>query len=187
MLEKWKRRIDKYKVIIQNAGYLSLIEVIRMAMPFIAMPYLIITVGADNYGLAVFSQTIISYFMLVINWGLDELAVKDVSRNRKDADQLNVIVSTVLGIKLVLLLLCLIVLFLATVYIPFFSNYQLLYLFAFITCFSEVLYPVWFFIGIEKMKYITIIKSFSILFYVITVFIFVKQQDDFEYIVLLQS
>lgn len=73
------QKIKNHKTIVKNTGYLSIIEVIRMAMPFIALPYVLKTIGASNYGLAVFAQTIISYFSIFINFGLDVSAVKDVS------------------------------------------------------------------------------------------------------------
>lgn len=75
-------KVRNNRLILQNTGYLSVIEVIRLAMPFVALPYIIRTVGAENYGTAVFAQTIISYFSILINWGLDVSAVKDVSVHR---------------------------------------------------------------------------------------------------------
>lgn len=187
MVISLKDRLKNNKTIIQNTGYLSIIEVIRMAMPFIALPYIITTVGAENYGMAVFAQTIISYFTIFINWGLDISAVKDVSVNRNDPKELNKIVSTVLGIKLILFFLSFLILLLCLFYIPFMRNNYCLFLFAFITCISEVLFPVWFYQGIEKMKYLTIIRTTSIVFYTLTVFVFIHTPDDYEKIVLLQS
>ena len=55
------------------------------------------------------AQTIVQYFIVVINFGLDISAVKDVSVHRNDKLALNRIVSTVLFIKLILfcfVLLC---------------------------------------------------------------------------------
>ena len=62
---------NKYKVIVHNTTYLSVLEILKMVMPFVALPYLISTVGADKYGLVVFAQAIISYFIIFINFGLD--------------------------------------------------------------------------------------------------------------------
>lgn len=180
-------KLGNYKVIVQNAGYLSIIEVIRLAMPFIALPYIIRTVGASNYGLAVFAQTTISYFTIFINWGLDISAVKDVSVNRNNKYELNKIVSTVLGIKSILLLISFLVLLLCILLVPFMRNHYWLFIFAFFSCFSEVLFPIWFYQGIEKMKYLTIIRTISIIFYTSCVFIFIKKHDDYIKIVLLQS
>lgn len=180
-------KLSNYKTIVQNAGYLSIIEVIRLAMPFIALPYIIKTVGASNYGLAVFAQTIISYFTIFINWGLDISAVKDVSVNRNNRDELNRIVSTVLGIKSLLLLFSFVILLLCIIMVPFMRNHYLLFLFAFLSCLSEVLFPVWYYQGIEKMKFLTIVRTSCIIFYTCCVFIFIKGEEDYEKIVLLQS
>ena len=54
---------NKYKVIVHNTTYLSVLEILKMVMPFVALPYLISTVGADKYGLVVFAQAIISYYI----------------------------------------------------------------------------------------------------------------------------
>lgn len=183
----FKDKFKNNKLILQNAGYLSVIEIIRLAMPFVALPYIIRTVGATNYGMAVFAQTIISYFTIFINWGLDISAVKDVAVNRNDAGALNKIVSTVLGIKVILFLFSLFVLCVCTLTIPFLREHSLLFFFAFLTCVSEVFFPVWFYQGIEKMKYLTIVRTTSILFYTASIFIFIHKQEDYEKIVLLQS
>ena len=181
------QKIKNHKTIVKNTGYLSIIEVIRMAMPFIALPYVLKTIGASNYGLAVFAQTIISYFSIFINFGLDVSAVKDVSINRNDPKTLNAIVSSVLLIKFVLFCLAFAVLLLGIAVIPFMHEYKTLFLAAFLTCLSEVLFPIWFYQGIEKMEFLTFIRTSSILFYTITVFIFVRQTDDYTNVVLLQS
>ena len=80
---------NKYKVIVHNTTYLSVLEILKMVMPFVALPYLISTVGADKYGLIVFAQAIISYFIIFINFGLDVSAVKNVSINRSDNEKLS--------------------------------------------------------------------------------------------------
>lgn len=156
-------------------------------MPFVALPYVIATIGAENYGLAVFSQAVISYFDIFINWGLDTSAVRDVSINRNNPAEINRIVSTVLGIKVMLFLLSFIVLLICIATIPFVQKHSWLFVFAFLTCLSEVFFPGWFYQGIEKMKYLTLIRATSILFYTVTIFIFVHTPNDYEKVVLLQS
>ncbi|WP_195449277.1 oligosaccharide flippase family protein [Bacteroides nordii] len=182
-----KNLIHRNKQIIENTGYLSFIEGMRMALPFVALPYLIRTVGANNYGLVIFAQTIISYFVIFINFGLDISAVKDVAENRDNPEKLNIVVSSVLLIKLILLIIAFTVLSVALILIPTLREHYLLYLFAFLTCFSEVLFPVWFFLGIEKMKYLAWIRISSITFYTICIFTFIHHQSDYEYIALFQS
>lgn len=128
MISWLKDKFRNNKLIIQNAGYLSVIEVVRMAMPFVALPYIITTIGGEKYGLAVFAQTIVSYFTIFINWGLDISAVRDISVNRNAPKELNKIVSTVLGIKLILFFLSFLILLLCLLCIPFMRNNYCLFL-----------------------------------------------------------
>ena len=165
---------NKYKVIVHNTTYLSVLEILKMVMPFVALPYLISTVGADKYGLVVFAQAIISYFIIFINFGLDVSAVKNVSINRSDNEKLSEVVSSVLIIK-------------AFLFILSFLALGVLLLLSFLSCLSEILFPVWFYQGVEKMKYITLIRFTSIFFYTVTVFIFIKNESDYLLIPLLQS
>ena len=165
---------NKYKVIVHNTTYLSVLEILKMVMPFVALPYLISTVGADKYGLVVFAQAIISYFIIFINFGLDVSAVKNVSINRSDNEKLSEVVSF---LALGVLLLC----------VKQFRDNYVLFLLSFLSCLSEILFPVWFYQGVEKMKYITLIRFTSIFFYTVTVFIFIKNESDYLLIPLLQS
>ncbi len=173
--------------LVQNTGYLSIIEIFRLLMPFIALPYIIKTVGVTHYGSIVFAQAIISYFQIFINWGLDISAVKNVSISRNNQKELNKIVSIVLLIKSLHLLLSALLLVMASLFIPYvYENFGLL-LCCFLLCFTDILFPIWFYQGIEKMKYLALIRSLSILFYTVSVFIFIRQADDYVYVPLLQS
>ncbi|WP_274972454.1 oligosaccharide flippase family protein [Bacteroides fluxus] len=181
------QKVRNNKVIFQNTGYLSIIEIIRLAMPFIALPYVIRIIGIDKYGIAVFAQTIVSYFSIFINWGLDITAVRDVSVSRKNRDKLNIIVSTVLILKSVLFVLASLFFLLCICFNDFLLQHKFIFIFAFINCISDIIFPTWFYQGIEKMKYLTLIRTTSIFFYVITIFIFIKSVSDYEKVVLLQS
>ena len=178
---------SKYNIIVKNTSYLSILELLKMVMPFIALPYIIRIVGSESYGFIAFIQTMISYFGIFINWGLDISAVKDVAIAKNDKYVLGEIVSSVLLIKFLLWLISLIVLLLLFIFIPMMRENKLLILFAFLSCLSEVFFPVWYFQGRERMKDITLIRSVSILFYVSTLFFVVTKKSDYIYIPLLQS
>jgi polysaccharide transporter, PST family len=57
----------------------------------------------------------------------------------------------------------------------------------FVIIFGQVIFPTWFFQGIEKMKYITIITVIAKVFFTIFIFFFVRNQDDFIFVPLLNS
>lgn len=177
----------KYKTIAHNTAYLSILEVLKVVMPFLALPYIIKTVGTENYGLVAFAQAIIAYFIMLVNFGLDISAVKDVSVNRDNPGKLSEIVSAVLLIKVLLFVVALVILTGLIFSIDTFRQHIALYYFSFLTCLAEILFPGWFYQGLEKMKYITLIRFISILFYTTSIFVFIKSPDDYLYIPLLQS
>lgn len=175
------------KSIVKNTSYLTIIYIVQLAMPFFALPYLLSIIGPDNYGLVVFVQVIISYFSLFINLGLDISAVKNVAENVGNKTKINEIVSSVLLIKTVLFLVSCLLLGCGFVLIDFVRENALLFVFAFCSTLFDLMFPVWFYQGIEKMQYITYIRVSSIVTYLILLFVFIKQPSDYIYVPLFQS
>ena len=52
---------------------------------------------------------------------------------------------------------------------------------------GNVLFPTWFFQGMEKMKYISILNVLSQIIFTISIFIFIKNASDYLYVPLLNS
>ncbi|MDR1746678.1 MAG: oligosaccharide flippase family protein [Tannerella sp.] len=179
--------LGKYAIIVKNASYLTVFEIMRVIMPFIAMPYLIYTVGKEHYGAVVVAQAYIAFASLLVNFGLDISAVKDIAQCRNDRRKTHEIVSSVLIIKTVLFFLAFVLLMLLVHTVPYFNRMSVLLYYAFLTCIADVLIPVWYYQGKENMKILTIVRFFSIAFYTGTIFIFIHSADDYPYIPLLQS
>ena len=182
-----KSIIFNNKTIAKNTFYLSIIEVVRLIMPFVALPYILKTIGTENYGIIAFAQSIIAYFSVLVAFGLDISAVKNVSENRSNRDELSKIVSSVLIIKFLLFVVSSFVLAAIVYWVPFLKIHYVVFLFAFIACLSDLFFPVWFFQGIEKMQLITIVRLSAIIMYVISIFVFIHNDSDYILIPLLQS
>ncbi len=111
-----------------------------------------------------------------------------MSISRNNPGELNRIVSSVLLIKLLHLLLSASLLIVASLFVPYvYENAGLLFFCCFLLCFTDILFPVWFYQGIEKMKYLALIKFISILFYTVSIFILSGGQMIIYMFLLLQS
>lgn len=167
------------KLLVQNFSYLSLIHVFNMLVPLLAYPYLIRVLGKETYGLIVYAQAIVGYFIVIIGFGFNISATKEISVNRDNKEKLSEIASSVIILKGALLSISMLVFAVIIQFIDQAAPYKILFLFTFILCFNEWLMPLWFFMGIEKMKYITLLNVVSQSIFLILVFVVIKSKSDY--------
>jgi len=177
----------QFAPVLKNASWLSVFEIMRIAMPFIALPYIFSTVGSEKYGTVVFVQSIIACLTLLINFGFDTSAVREVAVYRDDKKRLDTIVSAVFIIKSLLTVVSFILLVIIITVIPAMGALSLIFYFAFIACIADIVLPVWYFQGKEEMKKLTIVRFVSITCYTVSIFIFIRKAEDYPYIALLNS
>ncbi len=182
-----KERLNRNKTILANFSYLTILQIFTLLFPLITYPYLLRAVGLELYGIVIYAQTIVTYISLIINFGFNITGAKEIASNRDNPALLSEIVSSIYLNKFIIWLLCLIVYLGAISIIPFFKQHFIIYFFSFFLTFNELLFPIWFFQGIEKMKYITYINISVRLFFVLAIFIVVRQQADYVYIPLLNA
>ncbi|MDR1879776.1 MAG: oligosaccharide flippase family protein [Tannerellaceae bacterium] len=175
------------KKIIENFSYLSMLQIFNMLLPFITYPYLIRVLGTELYGSIVFVQAVIAYFSIIINYGFEASATKDISVHRDNKAKIAEIVSSAYIIKGALWLALLLILLASVNVFPGFRAYKLLYLFTFLATFYELLFPVWYFQGLEKMRYITLINLLVKSISLVAIFIFIRQKEDYLFVPLLNG
>lgn len=187
MKDKIRSILSRHQVLISNFGYLSVLQLVSILLPLATYPYLIRVLGAELWGKVVFAQTIAGFFVILINFGFDITATKSISVNREAPEKLSEIVSGVFFIKGLLFFLSLAILIFFIVLIPSFNEDYLLYLFSFGLCLNEWLFPIWYFQGIEKMKYITYINLTSRIIFFLLIFLFIHSQEDYLMVPLLNG
>jgi O-antigen/teichoic acid export membrane protein len=174
-----KENILKNKILIENFTFLSVLQVTNLVLFFLTIPYLFRVLGSRNYGLVIFAQTIAFYFSIFVNFGFNLTATRDISVKREDQTSISEIVSSVLTLKALFFLVSLILMTLFTILIPTLRENRLLFIFSMCACLSEAMFPIWYFQGIEKMKYITFINVATRVLATILVFIVIHNQNQF--------
>lgn len=174
-----------FKTLTVNFTYLSLLKCLGLLFPLITYPIVMRTVGAENYGIVVYSQSIIAYFVIIINFGFDVSATRRSSESREDIVELCKIYSSITYLKLMMFILCVVI------SIPFFIliHYEhSLILFLLVgLCIQEIAFPVWLFQGLEKMKFITILSFLSQCLYVLLILVFIREACDYYLIPVFMS
>jgi len=185
ILSKIYELFYRYRGLIDNFSYLSLLEILKFVLPFVTIPHLIKVLGVEKYGLVAFAQALTMYFSIFVNFGLDISAIRDVSVFRNNKNKLAQIVSSVISIKSVIFLILLLFFTIIVLIVPYFQEHKILYIFSMSICLSEIFCPGWFFQGIERMKYITFIRLISYSVYTILVFVVIKDRSDYYFVPLL--
>lgn len=169
------------KAIVNNFAWLSILQVASYIFPLITIPYLARVIGLDKFGEIAFATAIITYFQTFVDWGFSFTATRDVARNRDDNQKLSEIFSNVIWSKLILLAVSSIILCTLICIIPIFRENYLIILITFLLIPGQIMFPDWFFQGIEKMKFISILNLLSKLLFTILIFVFINRKEDFIY------
>lgn len=180
-VESIREYIKRYRVLVDNFGYLSLLQLCNLVIPLITYPYLVHVLGEETYGTVVYAQAIVAYLAIFVNWGFNISATKSISIHRDNPAKVDRIFSSVYIAKTFFLLLVFGVLWLMFL-IPNIGRYKLLYLLSMWMCIYEWLFPVWFFQGVERMKYIAIFSFVERLIFIAFIFFLVKTTDDYLWV-----
>lgn len=170
---------------ILNFFYIGLFKFLNIGSKYILVGYLIRILGENGYGVLTWVDSIVQYFIMLINFGFDLYAAKYVVENKNNPQKLNEVISSIYYIKSILFLICFLFL------IPLSFNTQIniylnLILLMLILGIGEVLMPIWFFQGIEKMKSVTILTFVTKTLLILLTVFFIKNTFDLNlYIVFL--
>jgi O-antigen/teichoic acid export membrane protein len=173
--------------VLENFVSLSFLQSANYLFPLITLPYLIRVVGYEKYGLIAFAQSFVQYFTIFADYGFNLSATRDISLHQQDKGKISKIFFSVLFIKIALMVAGLAVFSCIVFAFTKFSKDWLLFFLTFGVVLGRVLFPVWFFQGIEQMKYITLATFAERLTFTLLLFVFIRRPDQFLYVPMLVS
>ncbi len=149
-----KRIAGIYKNVKQNnviTNFLNLgsIQVSNMALAMLAMFVVTRTVGILAFGLVTTSYRFALLAGTGINWGTGQSGVRDTALSKSDANKLSIVFFNTLSLRLLAFALFILALFILQAAGLFYSRFVM---FSLPVVFAEVVNPLCFFIGVEKLK-----------------------------------
>ncbi len=176
-IKKYKDN-NNVKVLLGNFISLSTIQILGMVLPLFSLPYVLRTLGFENYGIVALSSSLIMYFKTLTDYSFTITAARDVSVHRANKKAINLIFSKVMTIQTLFLIFSLLIIFILINVYKSFQNYWTIYFILSLTLIADIFYLEWFFQGIEKMKFITLTNVSVQILYTISIFVFIKSEKD---------
>lgn len=169
----------KYNKLAENIISLFTIKGLEYILALITFPYLVRILQVENFGAVVFTQGIIQYFVLFTDYGFNLLGPKEIAQH-DNTEERGKIFASIFGAKLILLLVSTIIFICMIIGIKYFKNIDIaLYSVVYIMVVGNVIFPIWFFQGIQRMRYITIVNIIGRIFSVVCIFYYVRDPSDY--------
>ena len=178
---------DDYKVIATNYFSLSILQGANYILPLLTLPYLVRVLGAEYFGLVMFAQAFATFLNVFVDFGFKISGTREISIARSNKVKLSETFSAIMTIKLALTFLAFLILFVVVNLFNRFSIDAKVYYLSFGIVIGEALFPVWFFQGIEKMKFVAFINILAKVIFTVLVFVLIKEQSEYFLVPLFNS
>ncbi len=174
--------------VAENYFFMTSLTIINAIISILIYPYVIRTLEKDSYGLYVFALSIVSFLSVLVDFGFHSPAMKMIAQNRDDIKKKNEIVSSVFTAKIIIVGITTLIFSMLCMLIPvFYQNFWLFWI-VYSQIFVEILFPKFFFLGMQKMKYVTYIQLIFRLLTIPLILIFIKNNNQLvDYALIMSS
>ena len=165
-------------IVLKNSMYLVFMQMCNYAIPLITLPYLTRCLGFYQYGVLNTAINIILYIILVIDFGFNLSATREISQKKNNFVAVSKIFTDVIFAKIILFFGVLVFTFLILKLIPDYQDVTRLVYFMLPQVLSSILFPLWLYQGYEKIGYAAFINVLGKCITIPLLLIFVQNSKD---------
>lgn len=166
------------KTVLENYLFMTVLQILNSFFYLLIYPYLIKSLGIENYGLFVFASSVVNNFLFLINFGFDLPATKIVAENIDNKAKQRELLSIIFTAKNYLFLFSSFIFFLGINFLPILQKNYVLLIICFFSIYSTILFPQWFFQGMQEMRVVTFIQLTLKILSLPIIFLCVKYPTD---------
>jgi PST family polysaccharide transporter len=167
---------------LQNFLFLALIQSSTVLISIISMPLLIQSIGAEQFGWVNLSLSVIIVFNILVGFGFNLSAPREVALNQSNKAELSQLVSNIFSAKLLLAAFSSGLILLGAYGFNLFEGYRHILVLSVFLLFSEASFPLWFFQGMEKMKLVSVATIFSKLLFLMGLVLVIHKPEQSHWV-----
>ena len=163
----------------RNFVYSCILTVANYIFPLLTYPYVSRVLGVTNVGICNFVDSIINFFILFSMMGITTLGIREIAGTAADKDKRGRVFSSLFILNAIATLIMFVLLCICIYLVPQFKEYKELMYVGAAKLLANLFLVEWFFKGTENFRYITNRTILVKCLYVISVFLFVREAEDY--------
>ena len=163
----------------KNFAWSTILTIAGYIFPFITFPYVTRVLGVEGIGANQFAESTVAYFSIFAMLGTGTVGIREIAKARGNREELSKVFCGLLYINLISTLLAIVALVVCVNIIPTFASHANMLYIGTAKLLCTTLTIEWFFKGLEDFRYITLRAIIIRLFYVVSVFVFVRSPEDY--------
>lgn len=175
------KSIFKHSV-AKNTTALLTLQIANYTVPLIVLLYLANVLGVEIYGVVAFSVGVVQLSGVLTDFGFGLSASHKISVRRESKNFVSRLIGAIFVIKLALLAVVALGISAFAFSTDKYSEYSLLFFLSIIPVIGYAFQPTWFFVGIERMFYITTFSVIAKTLYVVSIVLLISDKTDYLWI-----
>ena len=165
--------------LLSNFGNYGIYSLSIYIVPLITIPYIIRVIGLEKFGILSLALAVSNYFRVVADYGWSTLGVQYIAKKQNSVKDHSEIISVILLIQLSLTIVLFLILLIITVSVPSLNKEFTVYVATFGLVPGNLLLTSWFYVGIERVKFLNLVNFSSKILYVFLIFSLLTKQTQY--------
>ncbi len=180
------RRLLKHPV-VQNSLLLYAVQFSTYVLPLATVPYLSRVLSPERYGLLLYAQSFIWYFLTLTEYGFNLTATRRVAIHADNPEEVSRIFSAVMTAKLLLTLLGFAIMAAVVFSVPKLRPDWTLFTISYLAVVGNLAFPLWLFQGLQQMKHVALRDFLAKGIAFAALFVVVRSDGDYLWAAGIQS
>ncbi|WP_444326068.1 oligosaccharide flippase family protein, partial [Paraprevotella clara] len=163
----------------RNFFFSSILTTANYVFPLLTYPYVSRVLGANGIGICNFVDSIVTYFLMFSMMGITILGIRETAINKKQTEKLSEVFSNLFVLNTIFTIIVFIAYVLFCVFVSEMQEYKSLAILGGFKIIFNYLLIEWFYKGLEEFRYITLRTLCVKCLYVFSVFLFVRDKEDY--------